>query len=803
MSENGTSSDAGNGAGGAVGGRVGAAEGPTGEALARLTAWHRSVADRPEAAGLRSSDLAHIARSSARDARRIRTMLPASAAGLADEIATLLASDPAPGGSTAPGGSVTPDGGARFVTPDVLPTGRVTEFDPPSSEAASATSSPEVPPAEPRPQDAVPEPEVGPTVAGEPAAPAEPVTMPPPSDHRGDTVPEPAPVEPARPDDHVEAPVPEPRAEPVVVPAPVVEPPPAPAELPLDALVFAPPSYDEAGESPRRLTAHRSATGLALRWPDLEESPAGGVVLYRVGSSDRWPPHSPDAADPITVTREARARDDRPFTHALRFVRVWRHVGPTVEEAAASPPVLHAEAPVVAPVQGSEVVQDEDRVVGQWRTLEGTERVHVLRVPIEQAHRGAGDPRFRILDDQPNLGGFDDRGVERGHRYLYQLIAMAVVDGVLEASAPVDHDLTVHAVLAPVADLRVALDEGPPARVDLRWSAPPAGHVAIYRTEAPPHAGVHRETLSEGALPQVGLPESERLLQPVLLGDATTPPDGHDVEPGEQGMDQVPWPTGWTRAHLTAVTLLDGRARVGTSLTIVRVDPVRDLRLVERTSTQVLTFGWPEGAAAVRMHLGARDQDPREATSGHYQQMITHGQYLRDGGMTVETPLPPRGCSLHLVAVAFHDGATILSIPTSMNYQGLLRLRYAIVHRRSLRGRLTDVTLRIESQIDLPSPPPFVLVYHPDRLPLHSRDGRPLPVTLDGDGAGAAARFVPPVLGAGAPNLAWSAEVRDLAGFVRLFVDISDERRESVALLDPSLADLRLVPTVPPWGRRR
>ena len=63
--------------------------------------------------------------------------------------------------------------------------------------------------------------------------------------------------------------------------------------------------------------------------------------------------------------------------------------------------------------------------------------------------------------------------------------------------------------------------------------------------------------------------------------------------------------------------------------------------------------------------------------------------------------------------------------------------------------------------------------------------------------------FRSPVLGAGAPNLAWSAEVRDLAGFVRLFVDISDERRESVALLDPSLADLRLVPTVPPWGRRR
>ena len=90
----------------------------------------------------------------------------------------------------------------------------------------------------------------------------------------------------------------------------------------------------------------------------------------------------------------------------------------------------------------------------------------------------------------------------------------------------------------------------------------------------------------------------------------------------------------------------------------------------------------------------------------------------------------------------------------------------------------------------------------PDRLPLHSRDGRPLPVTLDGDGAAPNPRFTPPVLGAGAPNLTWSAEVRDLAGFVRLFVDITDERRSNVALLDPPLADLRLVPTVPPWGRR-
>jgi len=579
-------------------------------------------------------------------------------------------------------------------------------------------------------------------------------------------------------------------------PAAPSDPEPAEQSDPVDGLGpdedrdFAPPDYGAAAGPTERVESRNGPGGVVLTWPELPNP--DGVVVYRVGSGDGFEPYSADAADQIAVTDRCRAVDDRAFTHAIRQVRVWAHSGATREEAAQNPPVLHGAATVVAPVLGVEIRQDEGRVVGRWEVLPGTELVQVLRVPIELAAREAGNPRFRILADQPNTSGFDDTGVERGRRYLYQLSAVAAVDGVRLMSAPVDRDIAVSAVLSAVPGLSVDLRPGPVAEVDVRWVPPPAGRVAVYRTQVSPEAGADREAMAEESLSQAGLPESALLLHLVA------PEDG-----GRVAMHGVPWPQGWNQAWFTPVTLLDGRARLGPTYCVTRVGAVTSPRIVERTHKQVVTFGWPEGAAGVRMFRGVIDQDPSTATTGPFEEIL-HGQYERAGGMHLaDVPLDSRGCSVHLVAFARFEGRLVAATPVSMNYPGLLGMRYGVTAKRTIAGRLTGLTLRIKSQMELTGPPAFVLVHNQDRLPMHIYDGHALPVRPAWDRAvPPAPRFVPPGLSPANPDLAWIADVRGLDGYVRLFVDVDDDRRLIVALIDPPVANLRLVPMARWRGQR-
>jgi len=549
-------------------------------------------------------------------------------------------------------------------------------------------------------------------------------------------------------------------------------------------LVFAPLDHNATAGPVERVECHPGVSGVVLTWP--ERPNAAGVVIYRVGSGDESAPYSPDAAHRIADTEQCRAVDDREFTHAVRHVRVWAHSGATRDEAAQNPPILHAEATVVAPVRDVEIQQDEARVVGRWTVPPGTAFVQVLRIPVERAARGTGDPQYRILAEQPNLAGFDDAGAERGRRYVYQLIAAATVDRVLLMSAPVNREITVSAVLAAVPDLSVVLHDWPAPEIDLHWGDPPTGQVRLYRTESPPPPGSDREAMAEGALAQAGLPESARLLHPVVPDDA-----------GRSGMHRVPWPQGWVRAWFTTVTVLEGRARIGAKVCVTRVGAVSSPRIVERTHKQVVTFGWPEGAAGVRMYRGATDQDPCTATTGRFEEVL-FGQYQRAGGLhLVDNPLPSRGCSVHLVAFARFGGNAVTGRPVSLNYPGLLRMRYTVTAKRSIAGKLTKLMLRIQSQLELTSPPAFVLVHHQDRLPLHIDDGRVLAVRPAWDRtATPSARFVPPTLSMSNPELAWTADVRGLSGYVRLFADVPEDRRALVALIDPPVAHLRLVPAV-------
>ncbi|MFW6598192.1 hypothetical protein ACQBAU_15930 [Propionibacteriaceae bacterium Y2011] len=523
--------------------------------------------------------------------------------------------------------------------------------------------------------------------------------------------------------------------------------------------------------------------GIRLRWDAPSADAEGGeaaYVVYRVVSGDDYAPYDPQNADFVELTQQTSCVDDRRFRAAIRYLQVWRNSGATQEEAYANQPVLQAVLPVVAPITDLDLREDEGRVIGQWSTFPGIKRVQVYRIPIERAQSGFGDPAYRILANDANLGGFVDHEAQRGKRYVYQFFCEAEHDGLIRLSAPTTKNLLVSAVLEPVADLAIELDDDPDdPQFDLTWTSPPAGRVLIFRTETGPRAGAAAQVQPESVLPQMNLADESKLAHPV-------------VHEGDQAaMRSVPWPRGWVRTYFTAVTVLDGKVQVGATIPAVRTMSVSDPVIVERTHTQVLKFGWPRGAAEVSVFLGAKDQPASELIDTAQRMDISAREYERLGGMHFAKPLPTPGCSVHMVGVSYSAGERIESSPVSVQYDGLLRLNYMIEQRKGLLNRgLPVLTLRIASEIKLPHAPPFMLVYNADRLPLEINDGEPVDVVLD-DGSATlpVRRFVPSGLSPEWSQQVWNATPR-APGFVRLFLDLPAERLMTIALLDPDINTL-------------
>lgn len=546
---------------------------------------------------------------------------------------------------------------------------------------------------------------------------------------------------------------------------------------------FAEFDFSEPTGQPERLRAAVSSKGaISVSWAPTESIAGPQSVLYRVVASDEFPPYAPDKADIVAVTAECKAVDDRPFTAAVRYTQVWSNTGATEADALHAQPRMHAQAAIVSPVQHLDIREDEGRVIGQWVVWPGTARVQVYRIPIERAAQGLGDPRYRILAGEPNLGGFVDTLAERGKRYLYQVFAEASVDGVTMLSSPLAQQVLVSAVLTPVTDLSVTLhDDEQWPQFDLVWSDPPAGRVVIYRTQRGPSAGVGEKPLPEQALAQAALPESDRLSHPISPG-----------ADGTSSMRDVPWPREWNRTYFTPVTVLDGVSFVGRTIAKTRTGRATQVRIVERVDKQVLTFAWPPGAASVLVYIGPRGQPAETATTGQAQE-ISQSQYQRLGGMRFPHPLPHRGCSVHLVPVAFAAGEKVLGTASSVEYHGLLRLNYQLYTKRDEAGAQVSVAVRIVCELDLPSSPPFVLVHNPDRLPLDMQDGEVLETVRMGDPSLSASRQIRPQgLSAGGGDALWEADVQGRGGFLRLFVDLPPERLSTVALLDPALPTLLL-----------
>jgi hypothetical protein len=563
------------------------------------------------------------------------------------------------------------------------------------------------------------------------------------------------------------------------------------------AEAFAPFTFGEQQTAPETITLQRrreedgQPATLRLSWPPYRPTQAPAVVVYRLVSGEDSAPYAPDrGAHLVAGTTSTSATDDRAPASAVRHFQVWVNAGPSQHAALAGQPVLHAAGALVSPVREASVREDSGRVIGEWTVFSGVTAVYVYRVPAERAT--SSEPQFRILAGGDNLGGFVDTEAEGGRRYTYRVRCAVTVDGVVRLSEPVSVDVDVSAALVAVTDLSVTSPASTRSAddvvFDLAWTVPVAGRVAIFRSQDGPSAGAESAELPDSALDHVGLHEALRLTHPVSHRDG---PAGRQAV-----MAGVPWPANWSRAYFTPVTIVQGRALLGKTISSVRTGAIRDVELAEYCNKQVLTFDWPDGASAVAVHLAPKGHDPRAGLTGRSYE-IPLEDYEKYGGMQFTGQLPVGGCSLHLAPVAFSGGRRVQGAITSVEYPGLLRLWYAAQIRRNPDGRPMSVAIAIRSEVNVGGSPPFVLVNNPQRIPLSAQDGEPVdvaPLNERGEITEQPSKELRLSALSTAGGELWAGDVRGRQGWIRLFANIADPARlRTLALQDPPVATLRLT----------
>ncbi|OZE36132.1 MULTISPECIES: hypothetical protein [unclassified Rhodococcus (in: high G+C Gram-positive bacteria)] len=538
---------------------------------------------------------------------------------------------------------------------------------------------------------------------------------------------------------------------------------------------------------PTSLTFTKVGESQRLSWsphPDAE----GLVALYRVVSGENAAPYKPEAGELLGVTTGTTWTDDRFPTSAVRNYQVWCHLGRDNADAMVQQPDKLAQGEAVSPVSEFVLSEDEGRVIGRWSAWSGTRAVRIFRIPLDGASPVSNDPRYQIESHQDNLTGFVDEGVARGQRYLYRALSEVVVGEGTRQSSASQGEILVSVVLEPVDDLTVVPDDHPDKpSFDLTWKTPESGNVFVYRTQTPPDAGLRFAALAESAIEVEGLTRATQLAHPIEAGEA-----------GTSRMRRIPWPTGWDRAYLTPVTILNGSARVGKTTVQTRpIPPVTDAKIVERCATQLVTFGWPKSAASVLAYLGPRNHMPENLLESRAEQEISAAQYKRDGGLTFRT-LPPNGCAVHLIPIAYSRGERVTGTEVTLDYPGLIRLRYAVNRTFTANGGIRlGVVLAAENELEPPAP--LMLVHNYERLPLSARDGEPLALRDQNDPSGREMRqFLPPRLVPQWTPTGWSADITGRQGYVRLFLDIDPVRARGFAMLDPVVSELMLDPNSGP-----
>jgi hypothetical protein len=493
-----------------------------------------------------------------------------------------------------------------------------------------------------------------------------------------------------------------------------------------------------------------------------------GARIYRVVASDRHRPYSPDDADVIAVTDALTATDERRFEGFLRFVQVWVNEGASEAAARKAGPRLLAEGVAVAPVQNVAIAQDHGTVTCTWEPHSpGIASVEVQRVPKHDQRPGYLREYF-IGNAHPD--GFIDPKPE-GDSFEYRIFTVAQVNGRTMMTL-VARTVQLEAPPAEINDLHTSQrSQGGRTVIDLEWTKPPGNRVRIFRTPGGPEPGAEGEEIPESQLPAARLAVDTELNFPV---------ETHD---GISRINGVPWPDGWSSVYFTPVSVQADRARIGVTQSLAEAGRIEDARLIQRVDWQLLTFDWPGSAAQVQVFVtpvGVPLGEPQGAPVAQLSQET----YQTQGGLRIESRvLNAEGCDVHVLPANFLNGRITYGEGETIHYPGLLRIAYRLRAASGVRffGGRARRAFEIRSERPVPSGLTFVLVHHPERLPLDlgDREGDPIVASIS----------IATDQWTEIPELSPAAHWK---GFVRLFVDRHPNVLTAIAVMDPHLDDLQV-----------
>lgn len=565
--------------------------------------------------------------------------------------------------------------------------------------------------------------------------------------------------------------------------SPAVSPPQAPAapsgSVP-DPTQFARYTGGLPGTAPEQVQASLSDQGvLTYSWPPWRDQ--AGVVLYRVVTSQTTRPFSPEDGAVLLATTDTTAVDDSPSTGMTWTVQVWANVGGDEPSALAAQPQLWAEKSVVAPVRHASAAPDHGAIVASWQTAPGVERVRVYRLPAATARSVLAHQlgEHAIQPEARHLYGITDNAAVPGAEYVYRMVAEAQGSW----SPPVDLTVQVPYEAREVTDLVATILRQPDpvqaGAVALQWTQPQGGQVRIYRSATVPPAGLVGKIVSQAALQQTGLTTP--------VPNAPEPTE----QPGVFRMSNVQWPAGWTSAYFIPVTVMGEEVLAGRAERVIGVPAPRSPELSHRGYLQVVSFGWPEGAGTVRVHLAPRGADPAEVVEGRPVREIDREHYIKEGGVRLE--LRP-GTAADVILTAWVTGQK-RSEPVVVSAEPRLFVHYSMAPQRTMKiGPVRFGRVVVWNEQDARQAPPFVVVFNTDRLPLHAEDGEQLEIVPDDTPDAAPTRgFRPAALNGGPQGAAYRAIAPKKAkGYARLFVapSVAEETRRRVLVLDPPVASL-------------
>lgn len=446
--------------------------------------------------------------------------------------------------------------------------------------------------------------------------------------------------------------------------------------------------------------------GLRLKW-DIPEQESAPVSLFRVISDEAAFTKDPNEGEQRIVTVGTQWVDEDEIVGVNRYYQVWVHQGDSETSALKNQPRLVGEGVHVRPIDSIELTYDGHEIRGQWELAEGTDKVLVYVAKIDE--RNFVRSKYQQETDKRNERGFRYVPLEKGQRYkvcAVREISYSDPDGKeLRPFRERSAESAVAEIMVPaeVENIRINVQRPESERqvFNVTWDKPSSGEVRIYTTRSAPTEGIQNRTVELEQLDPLGLPKS----------------NWHNYDSGGLRC-AVEWPEGWYSLFITPVHVVGNECQVGESEAFVRVGELENVELLERVSSQLVSFGWPEEAQDVyAFATTAGEGEFFQPSQGHTPiASIASGEYKDNGGMRLAMQ---ESIDLVLVPVRTYRGQLIWGPKSVVPYRGLREFRYNVeLHPdggRAAFSVIAEKPMRDDFQ--------FTLRYLPDRLPLEHGDG--------------------------------------------------------------------------------